>query len=65
MGDILEGVAQAVGKIVSGIDAPVVPSAGVRCVFDAVGHRVLLAVLHSKLHADSSLELNAMEGSRE
>ena len=56
MGNILEGVTETVGEVISGVDTPLVPSAGVRYVLDAVGHRVLLAVLHSKLHADGSLE---------
>ena len=53
--DVLDGIAQTVGEVVGGIDAPGLARVRVRRVLDAVGHRVLLAVLHDVLHTQSSL----------
>ena len=53
--DVLDGVAQTVGEVVGGVDAPGLARVRVRRVLDAVGHRVLLAVLHDVLHTQSSL----------
>ena len=36
--------------VVGGVDAPGIASMGVRGVLDAIGHWVLLAVLHDVLH---------------
>ena len=43
------------GVVVRGIDAPLVPGMRVRGVLDAVGDRVLFAILHCKLHTKSGL----------
>ena len=53
--DVFDGVAQTVGEVVGGVDAPGLARVRVRRVLDAVGHRVLLAVLHDVLHTQSSL----------
>ena len=50
VGNVLNGVTEAVGEVVGGVDTPGVSGVGVRCVFDAVGDRVLLAVLHDVSH---------------
>ena len=55
VGDVLDGVTEAVGEVVGGVDTPGVASVGVRGVLDAVGHRVLLAVLHNVLHTKCGL----------
>ena len=55
MRDILYGVAEAVGVVIRRVDAPPCPRAGVWGIFDAIGHRVLLAVLHGQLHAEGGL----------
>ena len=44
MGNILNGVAEAVGKVVGGIDAPMVLGARMGCGLDPVCHWVLFAI---------------------
>lgn len=55
MCDVLNGVTEAVGVVVGGIDAPLVPRVGVGRVLDSIGHRVLFAVLHNQLHTKGGL----------
>ena len=56
VGNVLNGVTETVGEVVGGIDTPGVPGMGVRCVLNAVGHWVLLTVLHNVLHTKCSLQ---------
>ena len=57
MCDVLDGVAEAVGVVVGGIDAPLVAGSVVGGVFDPVGHRILLALFKGDLHPQGGLPL--------
>ena len=56
VGNVLNGVTEAVGEVVGGVDTPSISRVGVRCVLNAVGHWVLLTVLHNVLHTKCSLQ---------
>ena len=55
--DVLDGVVEAVGEVVRRVDAPLVAGARMMRVLDAIGDRILLAVLHGVLHAQRDLAL--------
>ena len=57
MGDVLDGVAKAVSVVVGGVDAPLVAGPVVSRVLDAVGYRILLALLQGDLHPQRGLAL--------
>ena len=57
MGDVLDGVAKAVGVVVRRVDAPLVAGPMVSRELDAIGNRVLLSLLQSDLHPQRGLAL--------
>ena len=57
MTDVLDGVAEAVGVVVRGVDAPLVAGSVVNGVLDPVGHGVLLALFEGDLHPQGGLAL--------
>ncbi len=57
VGDVLDGVAEAVSVVVGGVDAPFVAGPVVSRVLDAVGYRILLALLQGDLHPQRGLAL--------
>ena len=59
VGNMLDGVAEAVGEVVGGVDAPLVPRPVVRRELNAVRHRVLLPILHHVLHSKRGLKIIA------
>ena len=55
MRDVLYGVAEAVGIVIRRIDAPLRAHLRMWGILDPIGHRVLFAILHGKLHTEGGL----------
>lgn len=51
VGDILNGVTEAVSIVIGGVDAPPILGSGVWLVLDPVRHWVLFTVFQGHLHA--------------
>ena len=58
MCDVLQGVTQAVGVVICGVDAPVVSRVVVGDKFDPIRYWVQLPIFHYHFHSEGSLNGN-------